>query len=147
MRVLIDTNIVVRMTTSDHPDSVFAQAAIDHFNEEGTELCIVPQILFELWAVATRPAAQNGLGFTIRRSLMTLQSVRRMCTLLPDPPELVDRWQALIVRHEAKGKSSHDARLIAAMQLHGLEHLLTFNGSDFRRYPGLTLLAPGDLRG
>ena len=40
------------------------------------------------------------------------------------------------------GKSAHDARLVAAMEPHGLTHLLTFNLADFRRYSNIQLLDP-----
>jgi hypothetical protein len=40
------------------------------------------------------------------------------------------------------GKPAHDARLVAAMERHGLTHLLTFNLVDFQRYAGLELLDP-----
>jgi hypothetical protein len=43
------------------------------------------------------------------------------------------------------GKNAHDARLVAAMRVHGLTHLLTFNAQDFRRYPGINVVTPGDL--
>ena len=53
-------------------------------------------------------------------------------------------WHQL-VEQQVLGKNAHDARLIAAMQRHGLTHLLTFNGEDFRRYPGIQLLAPQEI--
>lgn len=31
---------------------------------------------------------------------------------------------------------------MTAMRVHGLTHLLTFNGTDFTRYPGITVLDP-----
>jgi predicted nucleic acid-binding protein len=32
------------------------------------------------------------------------------------------------------GKQAHDARIVAAMKVHGVTHLLTFNTDDFKRY-------------
>jgi hypothetical protein len=43
------------------------------------------------------------------------------------------------------GKKAHDARLVAAMLAHGLSRLLTFNVSDFARYPGITVLEPAQV--
>ena len=40
------------------------------------------------------------------------------------------------------GKNAHDARLVAAMRVHGVTHLLTFNDQDFARYTGITVLTP-----
>ncbi|MFZ4575559.1 MAG: hypothetical protein ACOYN0_14270, partial [Phycisphaerales bacterium] len=51
----------------------------------------------------------------------------------------------LVASHGAKGKSSHDARLVAAMQSHGIERVLTFNTADFQRYPGVVAMTPPDI--
>jgi predicted nucleic acid-binding protein len=37
---------------------------------------------------------------------------------------------------------SFDARLVAAMRTYSVTRLLTFNGPDFTRFPGLTILDP-----
>jgi predicted nucleic acid-binding protein len=34
------------------------------------------------------------------------------------------------------------ARLIASMKVYGITHLLTFNLSDFARYPDITVVTP-----
>lgn len=40
------------------------------------------------------------------------------------------------------GVNVHDARLVAAMLVHGLTHILTFNISDFARYSEITAVHP-----
>jgi hypothetical protein len=47
-----------------------------------------------------------------------------------------------MIGNQVTGKSGHDARLVAAMVVHGLTHLLTFNTSHFARYSGITVLDP-----
>jgi hypothetical protein len=39
----------------------------------------------------------------------------------------------------------HDARLVAAMEVQGISHILTFNVTDFVRYPDITVVHPQDL--
>jgi hypothetical protein len=36
----------------------------------------------------------------------------------------------------------HDARLIASMNVYGMNHLRTFNADDFQRYQGMTVIEP-----
>jgi hypothetical protein len=36
------------------------------------------------------------------------------------------------------GIQVHDARMVAAMRVHGIANLLTLNAKDFRRYGGIT---------
>jgi predicted nucleic acid-binding protein len=63
-------------------------------------------------------------------------------TFLPDQPSLFAEWEALVATRLCRGKSAHDARLVAAMRTHGVASILTFNFVDFRRYPGLTVIDP-----
>jgi hypothetical protein len=39
----------------------------------------------------------------------------------------------------------YDARLAATMLVHGIEHLLTLNVTDFSRYSGLMALHPNSI--
>ena len=67
--ILLDTNLLTRMTRSHDPQSGVAPAAIQTLLGRGERLIVVPQNLYEFWAVATRPpgpppAGRNGLGMT-----------------------------------------------------------------------------------
>ena len=54
-------------------------------------------------------------------------------------------WRNLVTSHGVSGKKSHDARLVAAMKVHGVSHLLTFNTDDFKRFPGIVTINPSVL--
>ena len=71
-----------------------------------------------------------------------LSVIQRLFRLLRDERAVFPLWQQLVVTFEVKGKKAHDARLAAAMQRHAVTHLLTFNTSDFARYPHLTAQSP-----
>ena len=43
------------------------------------------------------------------------------------------------------GRKAHDARIVAAMKVYGLNHLVTFNTDDFKRYAGITVVDPQDI--
>src|SRR5947209_20563162 len=67
--IVLDTNLLTRMTRSHDPQSGVARAAVQTLRGRGERLIIVPQNLYEFWAVATRPAGPppagaNGLGMT-----------------------------------------------------------------------------------
>lgn len=59
--------------------------------------------------------------------------------------ELYDEWRRLIVDHGVSGKKSHDARLVAAMKVHGITQIVTFNTDDFTRYSGIDVIHPAKL--
>ncbi len=66
-------------------------------------------------------------------------------TLLPDHEDLYMEWKRIVSQYRVSGKPTHDARLVAAMTLHGVRSFLTFNVRDFTRYAGLSVRHPRDL--
>ncbi|MEW6251327.1 MAG: hypothetical protein AB1716_11815 [Planctomycetota bacterium] len=61
--------------------------------------------------------------------------------MIPDPSDLVDRWLGLCTDLGIRGRSAHDARLVAWMRGNGITHLLTLE-AGFARYPGIACIAP-----
>lgn len=119
--------------------------AVDILFDRGDDIHIIGQNLIEFWAVATRPITENGLGFTITGAAVELTKLKATFTLLPDTADVLPLWEELVVRYEVRGKQSHDARLVAAMNAHNLTHLLTFDQSDFKRFSEITVVNPRDI--
>jgi predicted nucleic acid-binding protein len=147
--ILLDTNILARMTDTANPDCAAARRATHALPARQERLAIVPQNLYEFWAVATRkpgppPAGQNGLGMTPARASQWLGFFQRRFKLLLDREDLLARWHDLVREHAVTGLKSYDARLVAAMQSYGLTRLLTFNLDHFRGFP-ITLIDPTSL--
>lgn len=142
MSVLLDTNILTRSAQPAHPMQKTALDAVSILKTRGEDLCIVPQNLVEFWAVATRPLSVNGLEMTTTQAQAELARLKSFFRFLPDSSLVYDAWEKLVVHHAVSGKNTHDARLVAAMNVHGIGELLTFNSADFKRYPGITVIAP-----
>ena len=145
MNVLLDTNILGRLLEANHPHHPTALAAVAVLLGRGDSPCLVPQVLYEFWVVATRPATANGLGLTPSQAEAELTRLEGLYPLLLDGPDIYPEWKRLVTTHQVSGKTAHDARLVAAMTVHGVTHLLTFNTADFARYPGITALDPAGL--
>lgn len=141
MSILVDTNLLLRSLQPTHAHFVPATKAIGTFRESD-RLCIAPQNLYELWAVCTRPAPQNGLGMTTGETRAELARLRSVFHLLADVPAIYFEWERLVTQYDAKGKTAHDTRLVAAMNVHGVKRLLTFNVSDFKRYADIDVIDP-----
>jgi predicted nucleic acid-binding protein len=142
MRILLDTNVLTRLAS---PHSALHQEALDAvaaLRRQGDELVIVPQNLYEFWVVCTRPVAQNGVGLSPARVQTELAGAKSLYSLLDDNPAILPQWEQLVARHQVIGKNAHDARLVAAMLVHGIGRLLTFNAGDFQRFSGITVLTP-----
>jgi predicted nucleic acid-binding protein len=47
--------------------------------------------------------------------------------LLPETARVHYEWRRLVVAHSVSGVQVHDAHLVAAMVVHGIQDILTFN--------------------
>jgi predicted nucleic acid-binding protein len=144
--ILLDTNLLTRMTRSQDPQAGVARAAIQKLLGRGEQLIVVPQNLYEFWAVATRPpgappVGRNGLGMTPGQAALWVRFFRRRFVFLPDRDNLSDLWLALVEAHGMTGFRAHDVRLVAAMQSYGINRLMTFNAADFSNL-AVTILDP-----
>jgi len=145
MRILLDTNVLLRSLEPAHAHNRASLDAIDMLRQRGHDLVIVPQVLYEFWSVATRPIERNGLGLNPDDAYAELTSIQRLFRLLRDERAVYTIWEQLVSTADVKGKQAHDARIAAAMQRHSVTHLLTFNTPDFSRYAAVCAVTPIDV--
>ena len=107
-------------------------------------LNITAQNLVEFWAAITRPVDENGLGFTTEQATTEVNTLRKLFVVLPEMP-LLEEWGCLVAGYRVSGKNTHDARLVAAMIVHGVREILTFNIKDFTRYAEIVAVDPETL--
>ena len=139
---LIDTNILLRLSKQDDPSHSVVQTAVDTLTKRGAQLCYTAQNISEFWNVCTRPASHNGFGLSIRETDTRVQAIELLMALLPDNEQAYRIWRQLVVRNGVRGVQVHDARLAAAMQAHGVSHILTLNQPDFARYAPVNVVHP-----
>ena len=142
MSYLVDTNVLLRSIQKSHPMFQDADAAVKTLLHFGEILYVSSQNFIEFWTVATRPLASNGLGLTIKQAAHELNGLKTIFSVLPDTPDILIEWEKLAIQYQVQGKQAHDARLVAAMMVHGVPHLLTFNMDDFKRYADITAVHP-----
>ena len=145
MRVLLDTNILLRTSQTDHAMHQHAVDAAALLRAGGKTLCVVPQNLYEYWVVCTRPKGENGLGLSIAEAEMELNKLTDLLTIVDDTPVILPAWRKLVIQHQVIGKNAHDARPVAAMIVHKIERILTFNIADFQRYKEIEAVSPMDV--
>jgi len=138
----VDTNILLRSIDDGHIAQPIAQKGLLALRDRGETLSIFPQNLIEFWAVATRPVANNGLGLNVLQAEVELVSLKNLFALLPESPEIFSEWEKIVLQYRVSGKQVYDARLVAAMTVHGVTHLLTFNTNDFKRFTDITATSP-----
>ena len=145
MRILLDTNVLLRLEDLAHAQHSPARTAIDILDSNSHELVLVPQVLYECWVVATRPREVNGLGLDSARVDQMISEWIDLFSLLRDERQVFQFWRELVSQHDVRGKNAHDARLVAAMMRHGVTEILTFNTADFVRFPDIRCFSPADV--
>jgi predicted nucleic acid-binding protein len=141
---LVDTNILLRVTKRAGPQYKLIDSALAKLALEDTTLYYTHQNIAELWNVMTRPIARNGFGLTVADADHEVQVIESGMSLLPDSEATYQEWRRIIVKHNVAGVQVHDARLAAAMIVHGIRHVLTLNVTDFSRY-GIKAMHPTDV--
>lgn len=148
--IFLDTSILARLPDTLSPDRPLVLSALSKVLRRKEELVVVPQNIYEFWTVATRrpgtlaAGGQNGLGMSIERAAVWLRKIQRFARVLPEIPEILPLWQNLVIAHRVGGFPAHDLRLVAAMQAHGVQRVLTLNVRHFSGY-GLEMLDPKTL--
>jgi predicted nucleic acid-binding protein len=137
--VLVDTNVLLRRIEPLHDHHRHAVDATARLVESAEPVHVTPQNIAEFWAVATRPVARNGLGLPSATAAVEIERIERVFALLPDEPAIYAVWKRLVMTHGVIGSQVYDARLVAAMTVHGVGRILTFNAADFSHYPIETL--------
>lgn len=145
MSYMVDSNILLRTIQPGHAMYPEATRAVGNLLQQSEVIHVLPQNLYELWVVATRPVANNGLGLSVQDATREISSIESHFTFLPDTPAIYPVWKSLVTQHSVSGRPAHDARIVAAMQVHGISHILTFNKDDFKCFPLVTVVTPAEV--
>ena len=139
---LVDSNILLRWVKPDHSDYPLVVSAIDAVLRRDAVLCYTSQNLGEFWNACTRPVERNGYGLSPQEADRRARFFEEKLRLLADSVTVHQEWRNLLVAHGVSGVQVHDARLAAAMRVHGIKRILTFNDRDFARYTGIEAIHP-----
>jgi predicted nucleic acid-binding protein len=143
--IQVDTNVLLRSAEPAHPTHHQAANAVKTLLANGDRVCVIPQNLIEFWNVATRPIENNGFGWTPAKTDIEISRLESLLTILPGRQAIYREWRKVVVESSVLDKQVHDARIVAAMNVHQVTKLLTFNIKDFRRFQHITLIDPRTL--
>jgi len=146
MAYLVDTNVLLRVAERSSTNRALAISAMRTLVQRGEKLCFTSQNLGECWNVCTRPlTSRGGLGLSLVETERRARLLERQFTLPPDNISVHHVWRQLLVSYGIRGVGVHDARLVAAMIVHGIPSLLTFDVADFARYREIAVVHPGNV--
>lgn len=145
MKVLLDTSAIIRFCQTADSKHHLVLDAVARLSELGYQTCIVPQVVYELWSVATRPITANGLGWSTHDAKTEIGRLGKLFVFLKDERTVYSHWIELVSQLDIGGRNAHDARLIAAMDRHEISHLLTLDRDDFKKFNHKTIWFPEDV--
>lgn len=140
MSCLVDTNVLVYAAVVESPFHSTARARLEELMIRGEQLVVTNQVLREYVSVVTRPSVLPRPR-SVPESLSDVRGFQRLFRVLPDPPDVLERWSALVRASGVTGAAVHDAWLVATAAAAGVEAVLTNNVRHFERFPGITVLA------
>ena len=73
------------------------------------------------------------------------KQIEKAFILLPDVEAIHHEWRRLVLAYDVSGTKVHDARIVAAMIVHGIRHILTLDGGDFERYTEIVTVPPQNI--
>jgi predicted nucleic acid-binding protein len=139
---LVDTNVLIRWVQRQDAAYQVVSEAIRQLLQSNVSVHYTSQNLGQFWNTLTRPTARNGYGLTPAQADELAVEIELKLTLLPDGIHVHQEWRRLLVDYGVSGVQVHDARLVAAMRVHGVRRILTFNAQDFRRYTDIEAVLP-----
>lgn len=138
--VFLDTNILLTATDTSRAEHEKARSVFLAALQAGIHLALSAQVIREYLAVATRPAAANGLGLTLTDALHNIDQFRRRSVLLEESESVTMKLLDLLHRYGTTGKQVHDANIVATMVTSGVSSLITRNTDDFSRFVDITCI-------
>ncbi len=146
MRLLVDTNTLLRLQIVADPRHAEVDSAVRTLQAAGHDLVMTAQGASEFWNTCTRPTtARGGYGLSVMEADRHLTDLETTFGMQYDSDKSYVIWRGLVVTHGVQGVQVHDARIAALMLANGIGHILTYNGKDFTRFPGISALSPADV--
>ena len=133
--MFVDTNVFVSARNTRAPACAPARAALARALESGEPMRISRQVMREYLSVVTRPQIwSDPLSMAEALDGGDVARLSAAFEVLQGGPRVMGMLVGLCRDVVVAGKQVHDANIVATMMAHGERRLLTFNGSDFRRF-------------
>jgi predicted nucleic acid-binding protein len=142
---LFDTNLFLRLADKHSPQRPIILNAIRKIRANNQTICYTPQILAEFWNVCSRPTtARGGFGLSLAQTERKVDLIEKYFEILPDTFQTFTEWRKIVSDYAVTGVQVHDAKLVASMNVHKVEFLVTLNEKDFKRF-SIKVLNPKDI--
>ena len=138
-KIFVDTNILVYLANEDSP---FHLRSAEKFKEVAgkSELWISRQVLRKYAVVMTRTGIVEK-PLSPDEVAADIEQWESIFKIADETEEVTAILVEMIKEYAIKGKSIHDANIIATMTVNLIETLFTFNTDDFKRFKNIELIS------
>lgn len=132
-KIFIDTNILIYANLSLSLFHELAQNKIKQYVTAGSTLYLSRQVLREYLSSMTR---KNELTaeVSITQLKQDIQFFSEDYYILEDSSSITEKLTELMEEFSVSGALVHDANIVATMIVNKIEHILTYNVSDFKKF-------------
>jgi toxin-antitoxin system PIN domain toxin len=143
---VVDTNVLLHAVNRDAPEHREALALLIDWRGRHGAWFLTWGIAYEFLRVVThsRVLPRPLTGAQASAWLATLLQSPGLAMLTPGERHAQVLQEVLRDAKHITGNLWHDAHTVALMREHGVHRVVSHN-QDFRRFPGIELLAPADL--
>jgi predicted nucleic acid-binding protein len=147
MSYLIDTGILLRFLLRQDANFAEISRAFRLLKSRREKMYMTAQTVAEFWNVCTRPVtALGGLGLSVSETKKRLELLERNFLILADSPKVYEEWKKLVEHYKISGVQVHDARLVAMMNVYGIQNIITLNTKDFSRFQNISVIEPKNIQ-
>ena len=142
-KIFIDTNILFYANNPSDPYGAQAIARINELADHDNEFIISTQVVREYTAVSLRTAQHNNISIqtTVQSILNNIAAFRRDFTVINEPDDALDNWLSLLPQITTS-RDVFDFNIAATLKSAGINHILTHNGSDFKKFSNWLTVLP-----
>lgn len=87
--ILLDTNIILRSKQSQAAEFKTVTQKLIQFAEQAELLIVAPQVIYEFYAIVTRPIDQGGLALSSTQGFKEVENVLETYSVLPETGALM----------------------------------------------------------
>jgi predicted nucleic acid-binding protein len=137
-KIFFDTNILIYLANEDSP---FHLEVAKTFKEiaRKSELWISRQVLREYAVVMTRHGIVEK-PLSSKEIVSDMEKWGSLFQVADETEEVTNILVELIKTYNIKGKSIHDANIIAVMTANSIQTLFTLNIKDFKKFKKIQLI-------
>jgi predicted nucleic acid-binding protein len=143
--LLFDTNSLIYLANESDKYHSVTRSAFERLLRAQVRPWMTPQNIVEFWAVSTKGYDANGIGLSIGQVELQLRLLETRIRLLPDSMMVHARWREIVQQRAVHGHQVYDAKLVAAMEVHGIPAILTKNVRDFAQHGSVEAIDPANV--